>query len=354
MRTAALAAIAIALLLAGAIGAARGTHESRPSIDDRAYVRGVALGLFASDPDWDYGPLIEEIRDRGASDVLVVVNAYQSDRFAADIALRPGRSPSEATVARTLAQVRRAGMRAALMPVVRLQKRDPHEWRGVIAPADGLEAWFASYRRFVLPLARLAQDADAQRFVVGSELGSLEPYPDHWRALISELRSAFSGVMSYSANWDHAHAVQFWDALDEVGLTAYFPLAGVGESSSMESLAQAWRTPRREIDELGRRVGKPVLITEIGYPSQGGAASRPWDDTSSKELDLRLQQRLYRSFCDAFSETSSISGFYAWNWFGFGGPRDLSFTPRGKPAANELAKCFERPWTAPTTAENGS
>ena len=53
--------------------------------------------------------------------------------------------------------------------------------------------------------------------------------------------------------------------------------------------------------------------------------------------------RLYRGFCDAFAQAPSVSGFYVWNWFGFGGPRDLGFTPRGKPAANELAKCFARP-----------
>jgi hypothetical protein len=354
VRVVAVVALAFALFLGSAIGAARSPSRSRQGVDDRSFVRGVALGLFATDPGWDYGPLIEEIRARGATDVLVVVNAYQSDRFACDIALRPGRSPSEATVARTLAQVQRTGMRAALMPVVRLQKRGPHDWRGVIAPADGLDGWFESYRRFVLPLARLAQTAGAQRFIVGSELGSLEPYQDHWRALISELRDDFSGVLAYSANWDHAHAVEFWDALDEVGLTAYFPLTAGGAPFSPESLAHAWRVPRGEIDDLRRRVGKPVLITEIGYPSQGSAADRPWDDTSSEELDLGLQQRLYRSFCDTFSETPSISGFYVWNWFGFGGPRDLSFTPRGKPAANELAKCFERAWPAPAPAENPS
>lgn len=354
MRAAALGTLAFALLLGSAIGAARGTSTSRQNIDDRSYVRGVALGLFASDPGWDYGPLIEEIRARGATDVLVVVNAYQSDRFASDIALRPGRSPSHPTVARTLDQVERSGMRASLMPVVRLERRGPPDWRGVITPADGLDPWFESYRRFVVPLARLAQNAGAQRFVVGSELGSLEPYQDHWRALISELRDSFSGVLSYSANWDHAHTVEFWDALDEVGLTAYFPLSVGAKPASPGSLAQAWRGPRRQIDELRRRIGKPVLITEIGYPSQGSAAGQPWDDTSSKDLDLRLQQRLYRSFCDAFSQTPSISGFYVWNWFGFGGPRDLGFTPRGKPAANELAKCFERDWPAPAPVENPS
>ena len=94
MRAAALTALAFVLLLGSALAAARGASKAGPRIDDGSFVRGVALGLFASDPDWDYGPLIEEIRARGATDVLVVVNAYQSDRFAADIALRPGRSPS--------------------------------------------------------------------------------------------------------------------------------------------------------------------------------------------------------------------------------------------------------------------
>ena len=343
MRAAVLVALISAGVLGGALGAARGTWHATLPVDDETFVRGVALGLFATDSEWDYGPLVDEIRARGATDMLVVVNAYQSTRFASDIGPRPGLSPSEATVARTLSQVKRAGMRAALMPVVRLQTRGSHDWRGVIAPADGLDAWFESYRRFVLPLARIAEDAGVQRFVVGSELSSLEPYEGRWRALISEVRERFSRTLTYSANWDRIHAVEFWDALDEVGLTAYFPLATEGEPLSSETLARAWRTPRAEIDSLARRVGKPVLITEIGYASQRSAADRPWDDTSTAEVDLRLQQHLYRGFCDAFAQAPSVSGFYVWNWFGFGGPRDLGFTPRGKPAANELAKCFARP-----------
>jgi len=352
VRVGVLATLVSAGVLAGTLGAARGTWRAAPPFDDEVFVRGVALGLFATDPDWDYGALVDEIRARGATDVLVVVNAYQSDRFASDVASRPGQSPSEATVARTLLQVERAGMRAALMPVVRLQTRGPHDWRGVIAPADGLDAWFDSYQRFVLPLAQIAESTGVQRFVVGSELGSLERYEGRWRTLIADVRERFSRTLTYSANWDRSHAVEFWDALDEVGLTAYFPLASDGESPSSDSLADAWRTPRAEIDALARRVGKPVLITEVGYASQRGAADRPWDDRSRAEVDLRLQQRLYRGFCDAFAETPSVSGFYVWNWFGFGGPRDTGFTPRGKPAANELAKCFARP--RPASAHRGN
>lgn len=354
MRSVAVVILAAALVTGVTLAAPRAATPPTPRVAEESFVRGVALGLFATDPEWNYGPLVDEIRSRGATDVLVVVNAYQSDRFASDIELRPGRSPSEATVTRTLEQVRRAGMRAALMPVVRLQTRGPHDWRGVIAPADGLDAWFASYRRFVVPLSDIAERAGAERFVIGSELSSLESYEDRWRALILELRGRFSRTLTYSANWDHGDAVKFWDALDEVGLTAYFPLSGGsgsdGELPSLSFLARAWQTPRSEIDALARLVGKPVLITEIGYASRRSAAEQPWDDTSGTPVDLRLQKRLYRSFCDAFEQTSSVSGFYVWNWFGFGGPRDVGFTPRGKPAASELAACFARPWPATATA----
>ena len=354
MRLAVLVILVSALALGVALAAPRTLEPGTPPSEGGAFVRGVALGLFASDPSWDYGPLVDEIRARSATDVLLVVNAYQSNRFSSDIALRDGRSPSTSTLARTIAQVRQAGMRVALMPVVRLEDRAPHEWRGTIAPADGLDAWFASYRRLVLPLARVAEDSGVERFVVGSELVSLERYQTHWRSLIAELRTHFSGTLTYSANWDHVDEVEFWDALDEVGLNAYFPLAKKEPSTAENALAQAWLTPRSQIAALRTRLRKPVLITEVGYPSQPNAAGRPWDETSSVDIDLGLQRRLYRSFCDAFAQTPSVSGFYVWNWFGIGGPRDGGFTPRGKPAARELAECFARPWPAPVKAGNAS
>lgn len=339
------AAALLALLLAGA----RDAPAMRPTASPNATaaVRGVGLGLFASDPQWDYGPMVDEVRARGATDVLVVVNGFQSTRFAADPALHPQRSPAPATIARTLRQVRAAGMRAALMPVVRLEQRGLGDWRGVIAPADGLDAWFSAYREFIVPLAEIAQRSGAGRFVVGSELGSLEPYERRWRTLIAEVRGSFSGTLLYSANWDRGHAVPFWDALDEVGMTAYFPLQTHGaRSPARQTLERAWVTPRLQIDALARRTGKPVLITEVGYPSQRGAAARPWDDTRGTVVDLQLQRRLYGAFCDALTATPSVGGFYVWNWFGYGGPRDAGFTPRGKPAASALSECFARPWSS--------
>lgn len=305
-------------------------------------VRGVALGLFASTPDYDYTPMVHELRGRGATDVLVVVNWFQADVGDHVIAPRPERSPSEANIGRALTAVREAGMRATLMPVVRLTRREASEWRGRLRPRAGVEAWFDSYQGFLMRMARLASAHGAHRLVVGSELASLTQHEGRWRALIAATRSAFAGKLTYSANWDHFEAVPFWDALDEIGVTGYFTLAGPGEAPDEESLAEAWSAPVSSLRAFGHRHGRPVIITEIGYAPHTSAAHTPWrevfDERPTRDT-LALQARLYIAFCDAFAE-DAVAGFFFWNWFGHGGPQDPTYTPRGKPAASAMERCL--------------
>lgn len=307
-------------------------------------VRGVALGLFASAADYDYDPMLAEIADRGATDVLVVVPWYQADVRALAIAPRPGYSPADETVHRTLRQARRRGLRTALMPIVRLTARAPGEWRGVIGPPD-VERWFAAYGAFAERMATLAAQGGAARFYVGSELSSMEPHTERWRALIAAVRARFGGRLSYSANFDHLDGVAFWDALDEVGLNAYFPMPPGAEPAALDA---AWVDARRRIEPLAAH-GKPIVFAEAGYPSRPTAAERPWDDAGPAPPDPALQARLLDGFCRAWAGADLVDGVYVWNWFGIGGPRDAGFTPRGKPAAPRVADCLRR-WVDPTRA----
>ncbi|MBX3275882.1 MAG: hypothetical protein KF729_36830 [Sandaracinaceae bacterium] len=345
------AALVATIALATALGAAGGAEDREPAVgSDGAAVRGVALGLFATDPEWDYGPMLRELRARGASDVLLVVQLSQRDRFSSDLVMRPGHAPSEAALTRTIRDARARGLRVGLMPIVHLLERRAEEWRGQLTPADGLDTWFARYGELVLGLAALAEREGVTRLVVGSELSSLEPYDARWRALVAAVRLRFSGALAYSANWDRLDDVRFWDALDEIGLTAYFPLSHGDEAPSAAALARAWERPRARIAALARRHGRPVVLTEVGYPSRRGAARAPWDDGPPADrasiVDLEQQRVLYDAFCEAFAGRGVIDGFYAWNWFGVGGPRDTSFTLRGKPAARALEACFARAWSA--------
>jgi hypothetical protein len=307
----------------------------------RGNLRGVGLGLFATDPDYDYAHLLDEIVHLGASDLLVVVAWYQADVHAHRIAPRPGFTPSSATIQRTLAQARSRGLRVALLPIVRLEKRTPKQWRGRIDPSAGVQVWFEHYWKYISQMAELAEEEKVERFGVGSELLSLERHQEKWRGLIKKVRQRYQGRLFYSANWDHFAPIGFWDALDEVGVTGYFELTRKTQFQDGEIL-DAWRRVFSELDDLSRLTNKPVILTEIGYPSRKSAARFPWDETRRAPIDLGLQARLLDLFCQAEEEQTFLFGYYVWNWFGFGGPQDGGYTPRGKPAARVLQACLTK------------
>lgn len=339
--------VTVACALAAWVRATDADDEKRalsPDAHRDAVQRGVALGLFATDPDYDYGPLVREIAELGATHLQLDVVWVQDDVRAADIRPVSGISPSDATVVRTMRQALSHGMSTTIFPILRLGRREAGEWRGTIAPAAGVDAWFSSYGAFVLRMADLATQGGAQRLSVGSELVSLEQHDARWRTLIAAVRARFAGGLLYSANWDHFVEVPFWDALDEAGVTAYFELTRTAELPSSDALASAWEGPRAQLGAWRARVRLPVVITEVGYPSIVGAARAPWDETRRAPIDLDGQARLLAAFCDAFAGHEVVAGFYIWNWFGWGGLHDAGYTPRGKPGANVVGRCMARSW----------
>jgi hypothetical protein len=321
-----------AIIVVAGLAVAATQNRPQPPADQR--VRGIALGLFASTPDYDYEVLLDEIDRRGATDLLVVVTWKQANVWSSEVETDPDFTASDATIARTIRQARDRGMRVTVMPIVRLRERTANQWRGVIRPDP--DAWFRSYGAHIEKLAKTAQNAGAHRFIIGSELGSMQHHDAAWRALIANTRQVFGGELAYSANWDAYDDVPFWDALDVAGVTGYFPM------NSPDGYDAAWRAPRQKLADFRVKVGKPVILTEVGYPSHTRAAETPWDQTSSDTPAPRLQAELVRAFCDNAAEHPATDGYFVWNWFGFGGADDTGFSPRGKPAAAELERCLAR------------
>lgn len=321
-----------------------------PQAAPGADVRGVALGLFAFDPHYDYGLLLDELVALGATDVLLVVPLYQEHVRATTMAPRPGNSPAHTTVGRTLAQCRARRLRTALMPIVRLTRRTATEWRGVLAPAD-VDAWFASWTRVVDSHARMAQAHGASRLVIGSEFVSLQRHADHWRRLARSARRDFDGRLIYAGNWDAYDQVGFWDAVDEIGISGYFRLTPPGHRTDRQGARKAWVELLRRLDAYARERERPWLLTEVGWPALASAASHPWDDTHAAPSDPALQGTLWRGFLDAVDDTARPGRplpFYAWNWFGHDPPQDDGFGLRGRPAAAVLGAHFRRrPTTGP-------
>ncbi|MGK0361096.1 MAG: hypothetical protein ACI9U2_003414 [Bradymonadia bacterium] len=314
-------------LLALVFAFAPGQSPTPATTAPTAAARGIALGLFAAHPDFDYGPMIAEIADRGAQDVLIVVPWYQQSIHATHI-----EAGDAATARRVVDQARRAGLRVALMPIIRLRDRSNGAWRGQIDAAPA--GWFTAYDAALLQLAR-AVDDEAMRLVVGSELTRMARHTARWRHTIAQVRGAFAGQLTFSANWDAYQQVEFWDALDHIGLTGYFPIEG----PDLAGMRASWRAPLADARRYARAHKRPLIFTEVGYPNHRQAARRPWDQHADSTPAPALQARLLRVACDAIT---AQDGLYIWNWFGRGGPRQVEFSPRGKPAASMVEACLTR------------
>jgi glycosyl hydrolase family 113 len=302
--------------------------------------RGVALGMFAEDVSFSYGPLLAEIVALGATHVALVVPLYQTDGASHDLHLDTRLSPTLALVAETIRAARRDGLEVMLFPIVRLSAPRPGEWRGTLAPRDP-DAWFARYGEALGELAALAETAGARRLVVGSELSSLDGQLERWRPVIERVRGVFSGTLVYSANWDHYRQARLGELVDEEGVTGYFNLREQSAPDDDATLEAGWRRVRRELEAWRATRAGGFVFTELGYRSRAGASAAPWDEGSRGAPDLEEQRRAFAAFRRAWAGSPMLDGVYVWNWYGWGGAGTTSYTPRGKPAELEVRQLLQ-------------
>jgi hypothetical protein len=273
--------------------------------------------------------------------VGILTTWYQDSARAEGIEPDSLKTPSDAALGHAIAYARGLGLSVMLKPHVDCQNGD---WRGAIVP-DTAGEWFRSYQGFICRYARLAESLDCEQLCIGTELeGTTEGYDSAWRVIIDSVRSRFSGAITYAANWDGYRArVPFWDAVDLVGIDAYFPLTGIA-NPSVEELVAAWNSRwLPTLDSFQARVGKPILLTEIGYRSVDSANIRPWDYGMTGPVDTAEQRDCYEAAFRVFWSKPWFHGFFWWNWTTFpgqGGPDDSDYTPHGKPAERVLRQWY--------------
>jgi len=283
--------------------------------------------------------LFGEMAELGANAVLISNPGYQEHAGSDTFEIDPAVTPSDEQWREIIRLAHHHGLRVILMPIVLLSHPRGSEWRGVINPPNW-DDWFDRYREFVLRFARIAEANRVEVMTVGSELISTEKYTDRWRNLIRDVRKVYHGKLSYSSNWDHYKVVEFWDELDLVGMTSYYKLASE-PNPSLDALLEAWQPIKRGVLRWQQRVGKPLLFTEIGWCSQEGAASQPWNyfhKQKATPAGLEEQRNCYLAFLKTWADTPEVGGMIWWEWNDDrGGPEDYNYTPRGKPAEKVLS-----------------
>lgn len=214
-------------------------------------------------------------------------------------------------------------------------------WAGEFTLTDEAQwqIWEAEYQDYIMTFAELGQEEGVEMICVGTELkGIVRDRPDYFGRLADTVRTVFQGPVTYAANWDNYHMVQFWDKMDIIGVDAYFPLVEA-DTPAVADLVQAWQVEKANLKALSDQYHLPILFTEWGYLSVDKAGWRTWELEANLEnipLNLKGQSNCYEAMFQTFWEEPWFAGGFAWQWYAdhpnAGGVDDKDHTPQNKPA----------------------
>ncbi|CAF1601591.1 unnamed protein product, partial [Didymodactylos carnosus] len=176
----------------------------------------------------------------------------------------------------------------------------------------------------------------------------------------------YSGLLTYSSIFYPIETPQigFWDTLDFIGMDFYLPLLNITNDSSIpsyqdmiESFSGYFQYFKLWLSNQSSNVSsKPVIFTEVGYPSSLAGLAMPSSTPPAQCIDnysanLTLQNMAFKALFQALDENSGIFNGTIIFWWDNPSSSDsynerdsnnwgCSWTVRGKPAECTIAEAF--------------
>jgi len=331
------------LVLAGlSLGASRTSLETSVEPEGSTVVRGMTISTRTSGHEWgtpDFPAELDRLQAIGVN--WIAIHPYAGVSANGELSWRGWEGDAgPAYLAKAIDAAHARGMQILVKPHIAYWG-SPFSWRGDIRfddPAQTARFW-SGFSRWTVELARASRRADG--FSVGCELRHFEADEERWRTLIEDIRVALkpedhepvSGgatqdenlsstpQLTYAANWDSVLDVPFWDALDSIGVQAYYPLeveTAPGELPTEAQLRAAWTPHLVDLMQLSMRTGKPVVFLELGYDRNPNAHFEPWVGArqAPTERTTELQRRLFAAALDVMHrERKWLRGAFLWKWF---------------------------------------
>jgi hypothetical protein len=397
LRTIASALLALSVML---LAASAETLADPPA--DVPYVKGVSWGWVGSRGDFaspEAAASMKKLAETGAEWVCIAFGAAMKAPTDPHIAWGDA-NPAMATddeIRHAVQLARDNGLKVILKPVVNCDDGTWRAWVKFYRPVtaeerargvDGVDdpwadesqrldgqtvdlaqwaLWWKDFSAFVRHYAELAAETRCEMFCLGCEMNSTESFESEWRTLIADVRQSYKGLLVYDVNHDREREVRWWDAVDVIGVSAYYQVKPPGDLTEDEAIryttgtaeiVAALRGVRQTLAEIHQQYHKPILFIETGVTNVRGCARHPWahsDEQTAVPLDELEQANYYQAMFDVFEDEPWFAGFCWWDWparlYSEGeAAADRGFCIYGKQAEAVLRANYSRPHDRPATA----
>lgn len=241
----------------------------------------------------------------GADFVIFVPNGLQETAQSEKIDYNSPATMTDEELEAMIDYAGELGLRVALKPTVNCKNG---VWRAHISffeedvPCEPKwSVWFEAYTQFQLHYAGIAERKGCEMLIAGCEMVMSEHREAEWRRLIGRLREAYSGLISYNTDKYQEHRVKWWDCVDVISSSGYYPL-------------EDWETQLDRIEQVVERYGKPFFFAEAGCMSVTGSSKAPNDWTMEGAVNTREQEAWYEAMLSACQGRSWAGGMAFWSW----------------------------------------
>jgi len=195
-------------------------------------------------------------------------------------------------------------------------------WRALISFPDRnmgevdiyWKAWFESYTAYLVHYAEIAQHCGCEMFCLGCEMLGTERKEDYWRSTIAQVRKVYSGKLTYNTNHGKEEEAKWYDEVDYLGTSAYYPVAEK-PGASFEEMKANWDRIAERLGRVSERVGKKILFMEIGCRSAEGCAMMPWDFMHREfPRSEEEQANFFEASLAACADKPWFAGYFWWDW----------------------------------------
>lgn len=273
-----------------------------------SYIRGMTWGWSGSHGTWatpEAENSMDEMAKFHVNWAILAFAGLQEKAQSTDIHYGSAPVVEDDEVRSAITAIKRRGMHVCLKPTVNCIDGT---WRAHTnffdqdVPGEPTwSQWFASYTAFILHYARIAEETGCEMFCIGCEMVQADKREQQWRQLIAEVRSVYSGLITYNCDKYQEDRLTWWDAVDVISASGYYP-------------SGTWPVQLDRIEQVVRKHNKPFFFIEAGCPSRTGSSRLPNDWSLQGAPSEEEQDHYYREMFAYCGERDWVLGFGLWDW----------------------------------------